>query len=76
MRGDALLMRLAAPPVDDAANEALLRFVADAFEVSRSAVRLVSGQRARDKRVSIDGVTRAAAIARLSALIASAGAGR
>lgn len=51
-----LRVRLAAPPVDGAANEELIRLLAKTFKVSRSAVKIVSGHNARLKRVSIEGV--------------------
>lgn len=46
--------RIAAPPVDGAANEALLRLVAEHFGVRRSQVRLKSGGASRLKRVEVD----------------------
>lgn len=55
--GDALKIRLAAPPVDGKANAALLAFVATKVGVGRTAVALVSGQTARAKRVRVAGVT-------------------
>ena len=48
------IARIAAPPVDGAANEALLRLVAEHFGVRRSQVRLKSGGASRLKRVEID----------------------
>jgi uncharacterized protein len=57
LRGDALLVRLNAPPVDGAANAALVDFLARRLRVPRSAVRIVSGERARLKRVAIEGVS-------------------
>ncbi len=65
-RGAALLVRLAAPPVDGAANAALLDLFVDTFHVPKRAVRLVSGERARDKRIAIDGVSAAQASATLA----------
>lgn len=56
-RDGALLIRLAAPPVDGAANEALIRFLAALCSQPRRAVRIVSGERGRRKRVAIDGVS-------------------
>jgi uncharacterized protein (TIGR00251 family) len=50
-------VRLAAPPVDGAANDALIEFLASAFAVRRSAVRILSGEKGRRKRVAIAGVT-------------------
>jgi uncharacterized protein (TIGR00251 family) len=51
-----LKIRVASAPVDGAANAALVRFVAKALARPPSAVRLVSGERARIKRLEIDGV--------------------
>ena len=56
----ALRVRLAAPPVDGAANEELIHLLAKAFKVSRGAVTIVSGHTSRLKQVSIDGVSEAA----------------
>ena len=53
----ALRVRLAAPPVDGAANEELIHVLAKAFKVSRSAVTILSGHSARLKQVSIEGVS-------------------
>lgn len=52
----SLKVRLTAPPVDGAANEALVKFLADTFSVSRSQVELVSGQTGRQKIVRISGI--------------------
>jgi len=65
VRNDALVVRVAAPPVDDAANEALVEFVASRLRVARRAVRLVAGARGRDKRLAVEGITEAEALARL-----------
>lgn len=69
IRGDALLVRLAAPPVEGAANEALVAFLARAFDRPKRDVRIVSGQSSRDKRVAIDGVSGDAAARALSAIL-------
>jgi uncharacterized protein (TIGR00251 family) len=53
----ALVVALAAPPVDGAANEELLKLLARTFEVPRRAITLVSGQKGRHKRVEIAGLT-------------------
>jgi hypothetical protein len=53
-------VRLAAPPVDGAANDELIRVLARAFNVSRSAVTIVSGHTGRLKQVSIEGVSESA----------------
>lgn len=52
-----LKVRVASPPVDGAANAALLAFLAKTLKVSRSAVRLAAGDTARLKRLELDGVT-------------------
>jgi uncharacterized protein (TIGR00251 family) len=54
-----LKVRLTVPPVDDRANEALRRLLAERLKVFLSAVRIVAGEKSRRKRVSIAGVTRA-----------------
>ncbi len=53
--GDALKIRLAAPPVDGKANAALLAFIAERLGVSKSAVTLKSGQTSRRKVVEVEG---------------------
>ena len=58
VRDEALVVRVAAPPVEGAANDALIEFFASAFHVPRRAVHIVSGDRGRQKRVAIEGVTR------------------
>jgi uncharacterized protein (TIGR00251 family) len=60
IHGGALRIRLQAPPVDDAANEALVRFLAGALDVPRRHVRIVSGATSRNKVVEVDDVARAA----------------
>ncbi len=54
----ALKVRLTAPAVENRANEALCEFLADLLKRPKSAVRILSGDRSRTKRVAIDGVTR------------------
>jgi len=56
--GGALKVRLRAPAVEDRANEALVEFLADLLKRPKSAVRILSGERSRTKRVEIHGVTR------------------
>ncbi len=63
--GEALKIRLAAPPVDGKANEALLRFVAETLGLPKSAVSLKSGQTSRRKVLEISGTTNEA-VARLA----------
>jgi uncharacterized protein (TIGR00251 family) len=58
--GTALKVRLRAPPVDGAANEALVLLLAERLGVPRRAVRIVAGGASRAKTVDIDGTTEAA----------------
>lgn len=66
--GGALRIRVAAPPVDGAANEALVRFLADRLGVSRSAVSITGGASGRSKLVRIGGIDPGTAAARLGIL--------
>ena len=54
--GDAVKVRLAAPPVDGAANAELVRVLAEALGLPRRAVRIVAGLAGRDKVVELDGL--------------------
>ena len=56
-RDGALLVRLAAPPIEGAANAALVDFLASALDLPRRNIRIVSGERSRRKRVAIAGMT-------------------
>ena len=64
--GDALKIRLSAPPVDGKANEALIKFVAEALKLPKSAVSLKSGQTSRRKVLEVQGAE-ASAIAAFAA---------
>ena len=55
LHGDALKIRLAAPPVDGKANEALIKFVAETLKLPKSAVNLKSGQTSRRKVLEVSG---------------------
>ncbi|MGD9782534.1 MAG: DUF167 domain-containing protein [Kiritimatiellia bacterium] len=58
--GDALKIRLCAPPVDGAANAALVEFLSDFFSLPRARIQLLSGQTSRHKRVLLAGVSASA----------------
>ena len=60
LHGAALKVRLHAPPVDGAANEALVELIADVLNVPRRAVRIVAGLSSRAKTVEIAGTTESA----------------
>ncbi len=56
-RDGAILIRLAAAPVDGAANLALVAFLAELLRIPKRNIVIVSGDRSRRKRVKISGVT-------------------
>ena len=63
LHGEALKIRLAAPPVDGKANDCLIAFLAKRLGVPKSRVALVAGETSRAKRVRVAGVTVALAAA-------------
>lgn len=65
LHGDALKIRLAAPPVDGKANEALIKFVAETLGLPKAAVNLKSGQSSRRKVIEVCWAT-TEAVARLT----------
>jgi uncharacterized protein (TIGR00251 family) len=65
LHGDAVRIALSAPPVAGAANEALIRFLAERLDIPRSTIRLVSGENSRSKVVAIRGTPPEAVAARL-----------
>ena len=64
--GDLLKVRVTAPPVDHAANEAVLELLAHRLGVRRGAVQLVRGQSSRQKLVLVTGLTPEEVLARLA----------
>jgi len=65
LHGGATKIRLAAPPVDNAANEELVRFLAERLGLPRRQVRVVGGLQSRRKLVEVEGVDAAALTAAL-----------
>lgn len=63
--GDALRVRVAAPPVSGKANRALIAFVAETFGIAKGAVTIVRGERDRRKVLALEGVSLDEARARL-----------
>jgi hypothetical protein len=57
MEDGVLKVRLTAPPVDGKANQALVKLLAKAFNVSASQISITSGAHSRNKSVYIDGLT-------------------
>lgn len=60
--GDAVKIRLAAAPVNGAANDELVRFLAERLSVPRSAIAIAAGASSRRKRVTITGMETAEAL--------------
>ena len=58
LHGDALKVRIAAPALEDRANDALIAFLAEALGTSQRDVVLVSGERGREKRLRVANATR------------------
>ena len=66
VRAGALLVRLIAPPVEGAANSALITFLADRLGVPKSALTITAGATSRQKTLRIDGLTPQEVLARLN----------
>ena len=71
MRGEAVVVRLQAPPVEGAANEALRKFLAAELGVRPGDVAIVSGERSRDKVVRIEGLAQGELETRLRSALAA-----
>lgn len=67
--GDALKVRVGAPPTANRANEAVVALIAKEFDVKEAAVTITSGGSSRQKRVTIDGVDEKAAARILDRLL-------
>jgi uncharacterized protein len=57
VHGNSLKVRLTAAPVEGAANDALVKFLAETFAVPRRAIKILAGESSRSKIVEIEGVT-------------------
>ena len=64
--GDELKIKVTAPPVDSAANEALIRFIAEQLDCARSRVELVRGHTSRHKVLKLRGFSVEEVLARLN----------
>lgn len=71
VRDDVLLVKLAAAPVDGAANDALVALLSDAFELSRRNITIVAGEKGRTKRLALSGTSPGLMEARLSRLLST-----
>lgn len=63
--GDAIRIRIAAPPVDGAANEELVRFLAQRLGITRGAVTIAQGHAGRRKTILVEGLTTEGAVQQL-----------
>ncbi len=61
----ALKLKIVAPPVDNAANKAILRFFSDLLEIPVSRLTIVSGEKSRDKFLRIEGFSLSRFLSRL-----------
>ncbi|HZD94695.1 MAG TPA: DUF167 domain-containing protein [Candidatus Sulfotelmatobacter sp.] len=68
--GDALKLAVTAPPVEGRANQAVIEFFADLFEIPRSSVTIASGETSRNKVVRITGLSQAVVEQRLAGALA------
>ncbi|MCE9535027.1 MAG: DUF167 family protein [Nitrospirae bacterium] len=66
LHGDAIKIRIAAPPVDGAANDELIRFLARQLSTPLASVQIQSGANGRHKRVLVKGATAQLVRARLN----------
>lgn len=69
MSGDSLKLALTAPPVEGKANQAVIDFFADLFQIPRSSVTIASGETSRNKVIRVIGLTLAAVQQRLSPVL-------
>ena len=70
--GDALKLSLTAPPVEGKANQAVIEFFADLFDIPRSSVTIASGETSRNKVVRVSGLSRPSVEQRLAGAIRAA----
>jgi len=66
VHGDALKVRLQAPPVEGKANQALIRFLSETLDISRSQLSIAAGETGRNKAVLITGLSKPELLKRLS----------
>ncbi|MBW2630678.1 MAG: YggU family protein [Deltaproteobacteria bacterium] len=58
VQGDALKIRITAPPVEGAANKECIKFLSDMLGVKKSQIKIISGHKSKNKKVSISGINR------------------
>ncbi len=57
MEDGSLKIRLTAPPVDGAANEALIKYISDVLGLAKSQILIITGHTSREKIVKIEGLS-------------------
>ena len=67
--GDALKLALTAPPVEGKANQAVIEFFADLFDIPRTSVTIASGETSRNKVIRVSGISAMQVRQRLSATL-------
>jgi uncharacterized protein len=67
--GDALKLALTAPPVEGRANQAVIEFFADFFEIPRSSITIASGATSRTKVLRVAGLSKEAIEQRLAKIL-------
>ena len=65
VHGDAIKIRVAARPIQGAANEELIRFIADRCSLARTQIQIQGGAETRRKRLCVRGITAEVLVARL-----------
>jgi uncharacterized protein (TIGR00251 family) len=70
IHGDALKLKVKAPPVDDRANRAVEKLLADLLDLPRSSVAVVAGHSSRRKRIAVTGASREQVVNRLNRVLA------
>jgi uncharacterized protein (TIGR00251 family) len=65
--GNELRIKVTAPPVDSAANEALVRFLADTLDCPRNRIELVRGHKSRHKVLKLHGISAESVLAKFAA---------
>ena len=61
----ALKLKVVAPPVEDAANRAVVQFFASLLKIPKSRLTIISGQKSRDKVLRIEGISQTDLLSRL-----------
>jgi uncharacterized protein len=67
--GNELRIKVTAPPVDSAANEALVRYLSDTLDIQRNRIEILRGHKSRHKIVKLFGISSVALVKRLNLLL-------